>query len=56
MILVDIAVEELLPTNIHNEFVNIGQVADGSYYCSWVNGSQRAAGYFTEDELELQNS
>jgi uncharacterized protein YodC (DUF2158 family) len=54
MVVVAIAVKEIPPSNIHNEFVNIGGVVDGSYYCTWISGAKKGDGYFTEIEIELQ--
>jgi uncharacterized protein YodC (DUF2158 family) len=54
MVVVAIAQKEIPPSNIHNEFANIGSVQDGSYYCTWISGSKKCDGYFLESELELQ--
>jgi hypothetical protein len=48
------AVAECPPTNTHNERVNTGLVADGSYYCTWISGAKKGGDYFSEEELELQ--
>ena len=56
MVVVDIAVEEFPPSNKHNELVNVKQVPDGSYYCTWIAGAQKGESYFTENELEFQDS
>lgn len=54
MVVVARAITELPPSNRHNELVNIGHVADGSYYCTWISGAKKGEGYFHEVELEAQ--
>ena len=54
MVVAAIAKKESPPSNRHNELANVGHVADGSYYCTWIFGSKKGEGYFVESELELQ--
>ena len=54
MVVVARAMKQLPPSNTHNELANIGMVANGSYYCTWLSGSKKGTGYFDESELELQ--
>jgi uncharacterized protein YodC (DUF2158 family) len=56
MVVADRAFKESPPSNRHNELANIGHVADGSYYCTWIAGSKKGEGYFNEAELELQKT
>lgn len=53
MVIVAYAIEEKPPTNRHNELVNVRQVSNGSYYCTWIIGPKKGDGYFLEHELEL---
>lgn len=55
MVVVAKAVKELPPSNRHNELVNIGHVADGSFYCTWISGAKKGGDYFQEAELEAQS-
>lgn len=55
MVVVARAVKELPPSNRHNELVNTGHVAEGSYYCTWISGAKKGEGYFHEVELEAQH-
>ena len=54
MMIVDIAVEEIPPTNRHNDLVGSGLIAANSYYCTWVTKGKKSEGYFTEIELASQ--
>lgn len=54
MVVVAIAKKESFPSNRHNELANMGQIADGSYYCTWISSSKKGEGYFVEAELEMQ--
>jgi len=42
------------PLNRHNEYANLGSAPDGGYNCTWISGTKKGEGYFTEAELELQ--
>ena len=54
MVVVAYATRQIPPLDRHNELVNIGQIQDGSYYCTWINGDKKGEGYFSEIELNLQ--
>ena len=42
------------PTDIHSTLANTGHFPDGYYYCTWISGTKKGEGYFSEAELELQ--
>lgn len=54
MVVAAIAVKEYPPSNTHNQLVNVGIVADGSYYCTWISGNKKGGDYFNKSELDLQ--
>jgi hypothetical protein len=54
MVVVYHALKTPFPENIHDEMANLGMAIDGSYYCTWIYGTKKGEGYFTEIELELQ--
>lgn len=54
MVVVAQVFKELPPTNRHSELANVGHVADGSYYCTWISGAKKGEGYFSEIELQHQ--
>lgn len=56
MVVVTQVFKQLPPSNIHNELANVGTVAEGSYYCTWISGAKKGEGYFSEVELKLQSS
>ena len=54
MVVVTQVFKESPPSNRHSELANVGHVADGSYYCTWISGEKKGEGYFSEIELQLQ--
>jgi hypothetical protein len=53
MVVAGIARKEHPPTTRHNELANVGQISDGSYYCTWISGAKKGESYFVDAELEL---
>lgn len=54
MVVVTQVYKEFPPNSIHSEYANTGKVSEGSYYCTWISGSKKGEGYFSEDELQIQ--
>lgn len=54
MVVVTQVFKKTQPSSIHSELANIGKIADGSYYCTWISGVSKGEGYFSEVEIQLQ--
>ena len=55
MVVVQQVMKEFPPKNKFNELANLGKVAEGTYYCTWISGTKKCGEFFFEHELEIVN-